>query len=501
MKTRREEMKQQQEKEYLEEIEKVIAKGSYHADWESLFQFTVPFWFSKEKFGIFIHWGLYSIAAHANEWYSRNMYIKEKEEWEYHRKTFGEHTKFGYKDFIPMFTAEKFNPKEWAVLFKKAGARYIFPVAEHHDGFQMYRSEISKYNAWDMGPHRDLLGELKEAIEEEGLHFCTSSHRAEHWFFMGHGKEFESDIKEPMKRGDFYWPAMPEPDNQDLQSKPYPNEEFLTDWLLRTCEIIDKYQPSLLYFDWWLQHEAFKEVLKKLAAYYYNRGQEWGKDVAICYKHDAMMFGSGIVEVERGALASPKPYVWQTDTAIAKNSWCYTDTLEYKTSRQIICNFIEIISKNGNMLLNVGPKGDGSIPEKDVQILEEIGEWMQKNEAAIYGSKPWRKASEGTVQIVEGQFTDNEEPPYTKEDIRFTANGGSIYAFVMKYPKDGNVVIRSLAESKDQNVPEFHGLIKEVSVLGFEDAKVKWERDTEGLKLHVEGVESEMPVVIQIKVR
>lgn len=178
------------------------------------------------------------------------MYIQDKEEWEYHRKTFGEHTKFGYKDFIQMFQAEKFDPKQWAKLFKAAGAKYVFPVAEHHDGFQMYKSEISKYNAFDMGPKRDLLGELREAIEEENL-----------------------------------------------------------------------------------------------------------------------MFGSGIVEVERGALADPKPFVWQTDTAIAKNSWCYTDTLEYKTSRQIICNFIEIISKNGNMLLNVGPKGDGEIPEEDQNML------------------------------------------------------------------------------------------------------------------------------------
>lgn len=489
----------EREQQYLKEIDRVIAEGPYDADWNSLFQFTVPDWFSKAKFGIFIHWGLYSIAAHNNEWYSRNMYIQDKEEWEYHRKTFGEHTKFGYKDFIQMFQAEKFDPKQWAKLFKEAGAKYVFPVAEHHDGFQMYKSEISKYNAFDMGPKRDLLGELREAIEEENLMFCTSSHRAEHWFFMGHGKEFDSDIKEPMKRGDFYWPAMPEPDPQALQSDPYPSEEFLTDWLLRTCEIIDRYQPSLLYFDWWLQHEAFKEVLKKLAAYYYNRGAQWGKKVAICYKHDAMMFGSGIVEVERGALADPKPFVWQTDTAIAKNSWCYTDTLEYKTSRQIICNFIEIISKNGNMLLNVGPKGDGEIPKEDRRILREIGMWMEKNESAVFGSKPWRKAAEGSVRVSEGQFTDNEELPYTKEDIRFTANGDSIYAFVMRYPKDGDVTIRSLAESEDQNVPNFHGLIQEVSVLGF-DAEVTYEKDTEGLHIHTEGVDTEYPVVIRIRV-
>lgn len=489
---------QKQEQKYLEEIDRVIAAGPYQAEWSSLSEFTPPEWFAKAKFGIFIHWGLYSIAAHANEWYSRNMYIREKEEWEYHRKTFGEHTKFGYKDFIPMFTAEKFDPEEWAGLFKEAGASYVFPVAEHHDGFQMYQSRISEFNTWDMGPHRDILGELKAAVEKNDMVFCTSSHRAEHWFFMGHGKEFDSDVKEPLKRGDFYWPAMPEPDNQALQSEPYPREEFLTDWLLRTCEIIDQYQPSLLYFDWWLQHEAFKGVLKKLAAYYYNRGAQWGKKVAICYKHDAMMFGSGIVEVERGALAEAKPYLWQTDTAIAKNSWCYTDTLEYKTARQIICTLIEAVCKNGNLLLNVGPKGDGSIPDRDREILKKIGAWMKINGEAVYGSRPWRKSSEGTVNVAEGQFTDNEEPPYTKEDIRFTAKGDSIYAFVMRFPEDGRLVIKSLAESEDQNVPEFHGLIRKVSVLG-KDTPVKYETDSKGLHLEAGHVDTDMPVVVRIQ--
>lgn len=487
------------EKDYLKEIDNVIENGVYKADWNSLFNYEVPEWFSKSKFGIFIHWGLYSVAAHANEWYTRNMYIKEKEEWEYHRKTFGEHKDFGYKDFIPLFKAEKFDAKHWAKLFSKAGAKYVFPVAEHHDGFQMYKSDISKYNAFDMGPKRDILGELKKAVEDEGMYFCTSSHRAEHWFFMGHGKEFESDIKEPLKRGDFYWPAMPEPDNQDLQSKPYPNDEFLTDWLLRTCEIIDKYKPALLYFDWWVQHEAFKEVFKKLAAYYYNRGCEWGKKVAICYKHDAMMFGTGIVEVERGSLADAKPYVWQTDTAIAKNSWCYTDTLDYKTSRQIIRSFVDIISKNGNMLLNVGPKGDGSFADEDIKILSEIGYWIRKNEKAIYGSKPWRKCSEGKTNIVEGQFTDNEDIEYTSEDIRFTCNGDSIYTFIMQYPDNEQITVRSLAKSKDQNIPEFHGLIKEVNVLGFENAKINWSCDTNGLHIKTSGIKSKLPVVIQIK--
>lgn len=492
-------MNEERQMEYRKQIQKVIETGPYKPDWNSLSHWRPPHWFSEAKFGIFIHWGLYSIPAYSNEWYSRNMYIQGTKEWEYHRKTFGEHKKFGYKDFIPLFTAEKFEPNEWAKLFHEAGARYVFPVAEHHDGFQMYRSELSCYNAYDCGPKRDVLGELKEAIEKENMVFCTSSHRAEHWFFMGHGKEFDSDVKEPMKRGDFYWPAMPEPDFQDLQSNPYPSEEYLDDWLLRTCEIIDRYQPSMLYFDWWVQHEAFKEPLKKIAAYYYNRAAEWNREVAICYKHDAMMFGCGIVEVERGKLADAKPYLWQTDTAIANNSWCYTDTLEYKTSRQLIQNFVDIISKNGNMLLNVGPKGDGSIPEQDKKVLKEIGAWMHQNAKAIYGSRPWRKSEEGNTKEVQGQFTDQKEVAYTKEDIRFTTSGDSIYAFVMKYPTNGEVTIRSLAVSKDQNAPEFHGMIRSVRILGFSE-EPNFRQDKMGLHVKTHSVTSDLPVVIQVQI-
>ncbi|MBR1742000.1 MAG: alpha-L-fucosidase, partial [Lachnospiraceae bacterium] len=183
------------QEKYIKIAEDVIAKGPYQPDWLSFSDYEVPKWFKNAKFGIFIHWGLFSIPAFRNEWYSRNMYIQDMEEWEHHRKTFGEHTKFGYKDFIPMFTAPDFDPKEWVRLFKKAGARYVMPVAEHHDGFQMYDSEISEWTVKKKAMQRDVLGELKKAIEEEGLIFCESNHRVEHAFFFGHGKEFESDVK------------------------------------------------------------------------------------------------------------------------------------------------------------------------------------------------------------------------------------------------------------------------------------------------------------------
>ena len=486
--------------EYLRIIDEVIAEGPYKDDWDTFTGFEVPSWFSKAKFGIFVHWGLYTVPENSNEWYSRNMYIEGMPAYEHHIKTYGRQKDFGYKDFIPMFTGEGFDPSAWIRLFKEAGAKYVLPVAEHHDGFQMYRSSISHFNSWEMGPHRDILGEIKTAAEKEGLVFCTSSHRAEHWFFMGHGKEFDSDIRDPLQRGDFYWPAMPEPDNDDLFSLPYPTEEFLNDWLVRTCEMIDLYRPRILYFDWWIQHEAFKPYLKKLAAYYYNRGIEWDEPVVIAYKHDSMMFGSGIVEVERGKFADPKPYVWQTDTSIARNSWCYTDTLDYKTAKEIVHNMIDVVSKNGNMLLNVGPRADGSITEQDTKILKKIGAWLQVNGEAIFDSKVWRKSAEGPTKEIEGQFTEAGVKKYTKEDFRFTVRGNSLYVFALHYPSNGKVLIRSLADSKDQNQPEFHGIISGISILGFDEIPT-WSKSPEGLSLTTKTVQSDMPVVIRIKLK
>lgn len=360
------------EEEILKKMDEVIDSGLYKPEWDSLMENKAPGWFFREKLGIFIHWGLYSIPAYSNEWYSRNMYRKGTEAFEHHRKTYGEQKDFGYKDFIPLFTAKNFDPGEWMALFREAGVGYVFPVAEHHDGFQMYKSGLSDWNAFAMGPKRDILGELKAAAEKEGIQFCTSSHRAEHWFFMGHGREFDSDVKEPMKKGDFYWPAMPEPNHQDIYSKPEPTEEYLQDWLVRTCEIIDRYRPRVLYFDWWIQHSALKPYLKKLAAYYYNRAVSWGMEVAINYKHDAFQFGTAVPDVERGQFAEVKPYFWQTDTAVALNSWGYTENNQFRPAGDIICDLVDIVSKNGALLLNVGPKADGTISDEDKAILLEI---------------------------------------------------------------------------------------------------------------------------------
>jgi len=479
----------------LKKIESVIANGPYHATWESLSAYETPKWYKDAKFGIFIHWGVYSVPAFGSEWYSRNMYIQGSSEYEHHIKTYGMHSKFGYKDFIPMFKAEMFQADDWADLFKRAGANYVVPVAEHHDGFQMYRSEISRWNAYEMGPKRDVLGELKESCQKKGMQVGASSHRIEHWFFMGHGKEFDSDIREPMERGDFYWPAMPEPDHHDLYSKPMPTEEYLQDWLVRTCEIIDRYRPCILYFDWWIQHSACKPYLKKLAAYYYNRAAEWGVEVVINYKHDAFQFGTAVPDVERGQFADVKPYYWQTDTAIALNSWCYTENNQFRDASDIICDLVDIVSKNGNLLLNVGPKADGTISDEDTAVLLHIGDWLRMNGEAIYGSKVYRKYGEGPTQIVEGQFSDGMKKNFTSKDFRFTTAGGFLYVTVLKCSKDGNYCITSLGEQDASRQANFHGIIQNVEVLGGEVSQ--WYRDAEGLHI-TSSMMSEDPIVFKI---
>ena len=482
---------------WLQQIEQVIAKGPYRADWNSLSAYRVPEWYKNAKLGIFIHWGIYSVPAFGSEWYSRNMYIQGSPEFEHHRKTYGEQKDFGYKDFIPMFKAERFNPENWAELFRKAGAKYVVPVAEHHDGFQMYRSEISKWNAAQMGPKWDVLGELSQEINKKGMVNGASTHRIEHWFFMGHGKEFESDITEAEQEGDFYWPAMPERDHHDLFSEPTPTEAFLEDWMIRTCELIDRYRVKVLYFDWWIQHQSARPYLQKIAAYYYNRAAEWGEEVVICYKHDAFMFGTALVDIERGQFAETQPFYWQTDTAIAKNSWCYTENNDFKKAKDILCDLVDIVSKNGNLLLNVGPKADGTISDEDRAVLLEIGDWMEKNGGAVYGSRPWRIAAEGPTKVEEGQFTDGKDKVFTSEDFRFTVKGDSLYAICLHYPENGRVTVRALGEQDASHLPKFHGIIKNVEVLGFEEQPV-WNRDGEGLHIETKTVSSDKPVVFKV---
>ena len=483
----------------LKRIDDVIAKGSYKDDWESLSRYEAPAWYRNAKFGIFIHWGVYSVPAFGSEWYPRNMYIQGSREFEHHKATYGPHNKFGYRDLVPLFKAEKFDADAWAELFSESGARYVIPVAEHHDGFQMYKSDLSEWNSVEKGPGRDVVGELKAAVNKRGMELGVSSHRIEHWFFMSPGREFDSDIKGEFEVGDIYWPSVTYNDTtlHDLFGEPAPSREFMEDWLLRCCELEDNYHPRIFYFDWWIQHSALKPYLKKFTAYYYNRAEEWGAGVAVNYKHEAYMFGCAVPDIERGQFADIKPYFWQTDTAIARNSWCYTENNDYKSAAGIVRDLIDIVSKNGTLLLNVGPKADGAIGPEDTAVLRAIGDWLKVNGEAIYDAHIWRVSGEGPTKVEEGQFTDAKEKVFTSQDLRFTVKGDKLYAACLVWPEDGEVAIKSLADADATRLPVFHGIIKDVDILGCAQ-KPTWRRDGEALHISAPFVKSDFPVVIRI---
>lgn len=486
-------------KEYLDLIDRVNEKGKYKADWASLSRHKVPEWYMRDKLGVFIHWGVYSVPAFGNEWYSRGMYDESVREFEHHRRTYGEQKDFGYKDFIPMFRAEKFDAKEWVSLFKKAGMKYVMPVAEHHDGFAMYDTEFNRWNSKKMGPCRDILGELKAECEKQGLVLCASTHRAEHYFFMNPGRLCDSDVNDDNYR-DFYGPAVycEEFDPKvihittaDTYAKGA-SKEWLEDWLVRTCEIIDKYQPSVLYFDWWIHNHSFKPYLKKLAAYYYNRAQEWGKEVTINYKHEAFPPGVAVFDVERGALSGISPAYWQTDTAIGKQSWGYRFDNEYKSARQVICDLVDIVSKNGNLLINIGPKADGTITDEEMEVLLTMGEWLKVNGEGIYATTYWKTFGEGTVNAEEGFFKDGDEKAFTAEDFRFTYKDGYLYAFQMRPSK--TVRIKTLKKHISHDY-----LIESIELLG-SDEKIIFDRNEDYLEINLKGdFKNDLPLCFKIE--
>lgn len=428
----------------LQKIDDGVAEGPFDATWESLqANYQVPDWYINGKFGIFIHWGVYAVPAFGNEWYPRQMYQQDRPEFQHHIDTYGPHTEFGYKDFIPQLTAANYHPDEWAALFADAGARFVVPVAEHHDGFAMYDCSFSEWTAAQMGPKRDLIGELAAAVRAKGMIFGLSSHRAEHFWYFDGGKRFPSDVQDPAYDG-LYGPAEPHPDDHhDLEANP-PSQEFMQDWLARTCELVDKYEPKLIWFDWWIQNVAWTPYLQKFAAYYYNSGSKWEHGPAINHKYEAFPPGAAVLDIERGQLSDIREDFWQNDTSVSKNSWGYIHNHDYKQVDSLIHDLVDIVSKNGALLLNIGPKPDGTIPAPEVEMLREIGQWLRINGEAIYHSRPWRVYGEGPTEVPEGAFTDTKRSPFTGQDIRFTTRGDTLYATILAWPGD-TATVKSLA--------------------------------------------------------
>ncbi|HEY3987838.1 MAG TPA: alpha-L-fucosidase [Acidobacteriaceae bacterium] len=466
----------------LGDVDRAVDAGPFRDDWQSLRAYQAPEWFRDAKFGIFIHWGVYSVAGFGSEWYSRNMYQQGSSDFTHHLATYGPQTTFGYKDLIPKFTAEHFDPDVWAKLFHDAGARYVVPVAEHHDGFPMYESNLTDWCAGKMGPKRDVLGELAKAVRAEGMHLGASSHRAEHdWFFDG-GRQFASDVNDP-KYAAFYGPAQIsqlDGGNSDalIHDYTYVSPAFMDDWLARTAEIVQRYHPELIYFDWWVGQPDFRTHLARFATYYYNQAAAQHQPVVLFYKLSAMADGAATLDVERGALTGIRPQPWQTDTSLSNASWGYVQGDTYKSPEMVIHQLVDVVSKNGNLLMNVGPRPDGTIPEGAAKTLLAVGAWLKVNGDAIYGTRPWRQFGEGPTQIEAGQFHDSETKPYTAEDFRFTTKGDALYAIELSWPKGGEAVIHAL----DSGVGTRE--IASVDLLG-STAPLTFQQKPDGLHIHV----------------
>jgi len=439
-------------------------KKVYEPNWESIkANYKDPSWFNQKKFGIFIHWGAYSVPAYGSEWYPRQMYMDTA----------------NFRDFIPMFKGEKFNASQWIDLFEKAGAKYVIPVADHHDGFAMYKSNTTRWNSVDMGPKRDVLGELFKEGRSKGLIMGTSSHFAFNWSFFNKKDHF--DTTDP-QFADLYSSK-----GKDL-TEPV-SEKFKERWWLRIKDIIDNYQPDILWLDFYVDIPDFAEYRPKLAAYYYNKGLEWDKEVVLQdknFSHEAFPEGTVIYDLERGKLPGIRKLPWQTDTSIGKNSWSHVTNWESKNTNQLIDDLVDIVSKNGNLLLNVGPKSDGTIPDDQKTILLEIGDWLKVNGEAIYDSKYWLTFGEGPTGVEKGHHSEGKNKEFTGQDIRFTQKGNKLYAILMAWPKDSKVTIKSLAKTSEYAKDIKVGDIK---LLGNDD-KLKWTQNNDGLLVNLPAKKS-----------
>ena len=452
----------------------------FKPNWKSIKKhYKDPAWFNNQKFGVFIHWGVYSVPAFGSEWYPRNMYMDKNklsamlkveksgptEEFLHHKETYGDQKDFGYKNFVPLFKAKKFNAAKWISLFKQAGARYVIPVADHHDGFAMYHSKTTRWNSVDMGPKRDILGELFYEGRKQGMIMGASSHFAFNWSYYNKEEYFDTM----------------DPENADLYSSKGTNkyqpvsEEFKNKWWRRTVDLIDNYQPDILWFDFMLDTPDFEELRPKIAAYYYNKGIEWNKEVVLQDKNfhqEAFPEGTVIYDLERGKLPGIRKLPWQTDTSIGKNSWGYVEDWESKTANQLIDDLIDIVSKNGNLLLNIGPKSDGTIPQDQKKVLLEIGKWLDINGGAIYDTKYWRVFGEGPTKVAKGHHSEKKNKVFTSQDIRFTQKGNKLYAILMEWPKEEEVIVTSIVKDQDN--------IKSLRMLGSNE-KLTWSQEPKGL--------------------
>lgn len=448
------------------------AQETYQPNWESLAKYDeAAEWFKDAKFGIYAHWGILSVPAYANDWYPRNMHIEGTDEYKHHVSVYGHPSKFGYHDFVPMFHAEKFNADEWAELFKKAGAKFAGVVAEHHDGWSNWDSKINPWNSMDMGPHRDLVGELAKAIHGRGMKLVTSFHK---------DRNQQINKNNPDKWLDDisyfpYNPNMPTSSEDPKLAQMYgniPAEQFYKNWYGELKELIDNYSPDLIYFDSKMS-KIPEKTKQEFVAYYFNNSVKEGKQVVITHKEGELPKSVSLEDFEKGRQNAITKDFWLTDETVSVGSWSYTHNLGLKTADDIIDLLADIVSKNGALMLNVSPMASGHIPQNQQDILLEIGKWLDVNGEAIYGTRTWDVFGEGPAKLEKGgMFVDKVS--YGPRDVRYTRKGNTVYAIVLGWPGENVPVTFGSFAGK--------GKIKQVSVLGSTE-KIAYTQDNIGLHI------------------
>jgi len=476
------------------------AAGVFQPNWDSLRDnYHPPAWLAESRFGIFIHWGLFSVPAHGNEWYPKHMYTSAADiQW--HTEHYGAPDKFGYKDFIPLFKAEKWQPEQWAALFKQAGAGFVVPVAEHSDGWLNWDSDLTPYCAGKMGPKRDLIGDLGKAVRAQQLRFGVSDHSMEHHTFMYPKAGLANDQFDP-KYAQFYGPPQPGEMNDGLASA-----EFQAGWLARLKELITKYSPDLIYLDNGVNDRAYDQVKLEMAAFYYNHAAGERKDVSLVAKDKAYLAGS--ISTFEKSVRAPKwiyPGPWLSDDTISTGSWGYTSDLRLRGTQDILTELVELTCRGGGLLLNISPKADGTIPEDQQSILREIGVWMKANDSAINGTRPWIVYGEGPhvpatppADWAGGSSADQRDylrgrgyARPTESDFRFTTRGGKLFVFGFGGKQfNGQTKIQALRSGGSQ--------VERVTHVAT-GAPAKFKQAADGLTVEIPGVNNGMPYVIAVE--
>lgn len=439
----------------------------FEPTWASLEKYQVPDWYRNAKFGLFVHWGPQTLAGGTAQTDSKAS---------------------SWKEPATRFQGKKFDAKQWAELFRKSGAKYVVQVAEHHDGYALYDSSHTPWSSVKMAPKRDFVAELSVAVRKEGLVWGASSHTEENWWFYSN----------PPKK------LPPLPMRGTAPQGEQPPKDWLDTWHARLDEIVAKYNPDLFWFDWSIEQPAFEPYLRQFAADYYNRAAKKGHGVVLNYKYEAFPARAAVldVSVNTGRLSwkpeLPRERPWQFDTWSAEGLWFWRPKMVMRPSAALIAEMADVVSQNGNYLLNVTPDPDGAIPATQQKILTEIGTWLGSNGEAIYGTRPWTVSGEGPTSGLGLSFrSDVPKTPYTARDIRYTRKRNVFYAIVLGWPTDGKVTLTSLATGSRFLDRE----IQQVTALGT-NRPVKWSRGTSGLVADVSSrTPSSLPWVLKIETR